>query len=98
MNIFARKPIFGLLDCLGDTAKVLMQAGFSDLADMSSASDISQKLREFVEKIKLGTAYAATNEVIYASSREHRARQLGQLFDEVAEANANATIVPSHYG
>lgn len=94
----AKKPIFGLLDCQGDTAKVLMQAGFTDLAEMSSAQDIVSKLHQFIQKIQLGSAYAASEEVVYASSREHRARQLSQLFEEVAEANPNATIAPSHYG
>jgi hypothetical protein len=94
----AKKPIFGLLDCQGDTAKVLMQAGFTDLAEMSSAQDIVSKLQQFIQKIQLGSAYAASDEVVYASSREHRARQLSQLFEEVAETNPNATIAPSHYG
>lgn len=79
----ARKPIFGLLDLSGDTATALSLAGFHDVATMNAAEEITPALKSFIEKIRGGQARIASDAVVAASSRKHRARQLAQIFDEV---------------
>ena len=82
----ARRPILGLVDPRGETARILQSAGFPDLAAMDGVDEIMDKLMRFIEGIRRGTAYCATDEVVVASSREHRTRELAALFDEVMPA------------
>jgi hypothetical protein len=77
----ARKPILGLVDPSGETAKVLGTAGFHDLVDMDSAEAIAPVLHQFVEKIARGEATIASDELIKSSSRKHRASELAGVFD-----------------
>lgn len=79
----ARKPVFGLLDPEGETARVLTHAGFHDIADMASSAAIQQALPRFLAQLAAGEAHIADDELVRASSRKHRARQLAQLFDQV---------------
>lgn len=81
----ARKPIFGLLDPLGETARVLAKAGFHHIADMQCADAIATKLTDFLTKIDSGKVYIATEELILSSSRKHRAHQLAQVFDQISQ-------------
>lgn len=81
----ARRPILGLLDPAGETAKVLSAAGFNNFAAMDSASEITPVLREFLSQVREGTAYVASEEVIAASSRKHRSAELAQIFDLMTE-------------
>ncbi len=83
----ARKPILGLVDLAGETARVLGAAGFHDLATMASATDITPKLGTFISKIREGTAYIASDELIAASSRKHRASELALVLNEVQAAS-----------
>lgn len=78
----ARKPIFGLLDLSGETARVLGAAGFHDMAPMGSADAIIPALENFVAQIRNGSAYSATEAIIAASSREHRASELARIFNQ----------------
>lgn len=84
----ARKPIFALLDRTGDTARLLKKSGFDDLAEMGDAKEIKSKLHCFIQKIQSSSAKVASDELINASSREHCASQLADLFDEVTEQYA----------
>jgi hypothetical protein len=82
----ARRPIFGLLDTSGETAKALRSAGFDDLASMTNADEIAAALEHFLTQVKQGKAAVASDELVAGSSRLHRARQLAGLFDEIASA------------
>ncbi|MCU6434133.1 polysaccharide deacetylase family protein [Undibacterium sp. Jales W-56] len=93
----ARKPIFGLLDPAGDTASVLNAAGFQDLAAMNSVEAITEALQSFIGKIYSGQAHVASDAVVSASSRKHRARQLSQLFEEASESISDAVLMMSHH-
>jgi peptidoglycan/xylan/chitin deacetylase (PgdA/CDA1 family) len=77
----ARKPILGLLDKSGETARVLRAAGFNDLADMDDPADIALVLGAFLEQLASGRAHIASPALVASSSREHRARQLAAVFD-----------------
>lgn len=78
----ARKPILGLVDTAGETARVLGAAGFGSVAGIDSKDEIIPVLARFVEDIRSGTAYRASDELINASSRVYRARQLADVFDK----------------
>lgn len=79
----ARKPIFGLLDPVGETAKVLDAAGFRHMASMKSIDAIMPVLENFIQQIQANEAHVATDDLIAASSRKHRAKQLAQMFNQV---------------
>lgn len=80
----ARKPIFGLVDHAGETARVLDAAGFDDMASIDDAGQIAASLERFLGRLRAGNAHLAPRELVERSSRAHRARQLAALFDEVA--------------
>lgn len=81
----ARKPVLGLLDPAGETARVIGAAGFQDIAPMDSASAIIPALENFIAQIRNGNAYVASEDVIAASSRANRAAELAQIFQQTAE-------------
>jgi hypothetical protein len=80
----ARKPILGLVDKQGETARVLATAGFDALADMEDPDDIARVLERFAAQIREGSAHIASPELVAGSSREHRARQLAAVLDAAA--------------
>lgn len=80
----ARRPIFGLVDPAGETARILGAAGFRSIAPMDRAQGICTALDIFLDEIRKGSAYRASKEVVTASSREHRTRELAQLFNQAA--------------
>jgi glycosyltransferase involved in cell wall biosynthesis len=84
----ARKPILALLDTAGETAKVLDAAGFRHLAAMTSEDAIAPVLDDFIARIHNNTATIASDELVTASSRTHRAKQLAQVFAQVTGAIA----------
>jgi glycosyltransferase involved in cell wall biosynthesis len=81
---WARRPVLGLVDAAGETAHVLRAAGFDSMVAMDQPDSIVPALERFVEQIRSGTAYVATPEVVAQCSRTNRARQLAEVFDEVA--------------
>jgi peptidoglycan/xylan/chitin deacetylase (PgdA/CDA1 family) len=78
----ARKPILGLVDTSGETARVLRAAGFDAIAQMHSATAIAPVLERLLGQIRLGQAYVATEALIASSSRTHRASQLAAILDQ----------------
>lgn len=89
----ARKPILGLVDTGGETARVLRAAGFHALADMDHSEAIAPVLARFVEAVANGSAHVASEELVAASSRTHRAGQLAHVLDQaVLPARAGAAI------
>jgi glycosyltransferase involved in cell wall biosynthesis len=79
----AKKPILGLVDPAGETARVLRTGGFDSIADMGRRDAIVPVLEDFIARIKRGDAYVATDELVAASSRTHRASQLAAVLDQV---------------
>ena len=80
----ARKPILGLVDPQGETARVLCAAGFSDVADMDDAAVIAPMLADFTDNIRAGSPIIASDELVASSSRKHRAGQLAERFNAAA--------------
>jgi glycosyltransferase involved in cell wall biosynthesis len=81
----ARKPIFGLVDHAGETARVLGSSGFDDLAFIDDADEIAARLERFLSRLQDNSAHVASPELIERSSRAHRARQLAAIFDEIID-------------
>jgi len=79
----ARKPIFGLVDHQGETARVLGAAGFDDMAMIGDSGEIAALLERFLGRLRDQTARVASADLVERSSRAHRAHQLARLFDEV---------------
>jgi glycosyltransferase involved in cell wall biosynthesis len=86
----ARKPVMGLVDPGGETARVLRAAGFLSLAEMDNADAIAPVLSGFIDDIAAGRAYVASDELVAASSRVHRASQLAGVLDDAAFGSAAA--------
>jgi len=80
----ARKPILGLLDPLGETARVLGKAGFKDIAHIDSPEHIATVLQGFLAGVKGGSATVASEELIHSASRQYRARELALVLDAAA--------------
>jgi glycosyltransferase involved in cell wall biosynthesis len=78
----ARKPILGLVDTGGETARVLRAAGFHSVASMDSSAAIAPVLGQFIEQVGHGAAYVASDELVAASSRAHRAGQLASVLQQ----------------
>jgi hypothetical protein len=79
----ARKPIFGLVDPSGETARVLGAAGFQNMAMMDSATAIIPALDSFISQIQSGNARIASEDVIAAASRTNRAAELAHVFHQM---------------
>jgi hypothetical protein len=86
----ARKPILGLVDTGGETARVLRAAGFSSIANMDSSEEIARVLEQFAGDITHGLAHVASEELVAASSRAHRAGQLAEVLRRAARSQATA--------
>jgi peptidoglycan/xylan/chitin deacetylase (PgdA/CDA1 family)/glycosyltransferase involved in cell wall biosynthesis len=84
-----RKPIFGLIDPSGETARVLRNGGFENIADMTSAEKIADALSLFLEQLANGQAHIAPEQLVMASSRKYRAQQLAQLFNQLSHKTKN---------
>ena len=82
----ARKPILGLVDTSGETARVLRAAGFDSIASMNSSAEIAPVLERLLAQIRQGQAYVATEALIASSSRTHRASQLAEVLNRVVAA------------
>jgi glycosyltransferase involved in cell wall biosynthesis len=78
----ARKPILGLVDPAGETARVLRSAGFSSVVAMDRSEAIAPVLAQFIGQIGQGEAYVASDELVAASSRTHRASQLATVLQQ----------------
>ena len=80
----ARRPILGLTDPAGDTARALRQAGIDTVAPLDAKDAIITALQDFIVKVRAGKAPLASDAVIASHSRQARARALGLLLDELA--------------
>ncbi|GAB3433965.1 glycosyltransferase [Massilia solisilvae] len=78
----ARRPILGLVDRTGETARVLGAAGFDSIATMDAPDEIAEVLERFLREVRDGSAHVASPDLVIRSSRAGRARQLAGLFDE----------------
>jgi glycosyltransferase involved in cell wall biosynthesis len=82
----ARRPILALTDPLGDTATLLRKVGVDTIAPLNSSIKIATGLRDFLARVRNGSAPVANDAEIATHSREARTKALAQLFDRIASA------------
>lgn len=80
----ARRPILAITDPNGDTANTLRGAGIDTITKLDSSDDIKRDLVSFVGRLTSGNAPLASEETITRFSRKWRAKELANLFDELA--------------
>ncbi len=79
----AGRPMLGLTDPAGDTAKAMRQFGIADIAPLDSADAIEQILPSFIEALRSGIARLPDRSAVKRASRRGRAEQLVQLLGSV---------------
>jgi glycosyltransferase involved in cell wall biosynthesis len=79
----AQRPILGLTDPKGDTARTLVNAGIDTIAPLDSRKAIMQALLRFLDLAKRGEAPIASMEKVLTNSRKSRSGELANLFDKV---------------
>lgn len=80
----AQRPILALTDPIGDTARVVLQAGIPAVAPLDSAPAIADLIRRFVTDTEGRNAWIASPESVQRTSREARAVELAHLLGEVS--------------
>jgi len=85
--LYARRPIFALLDRAGETARVLAGLGVENVADIDDVPAIAERLGCFARDLRDGTVHVPGEQAIAPYSRRRQATQLSRLLhDVVAEA------------
>lgn len=88
--MYARKPILGLTDPVGDTGRLLASTGTTHIAALEDKDGIKRALRDFVGALRNGTAPRATRDVVMQYSRRASSERLARLLDEVTASPAPA--------
>lgn len=78
----ANRPILGLTDPAGDTARTLMEAGVSAIAPLDSEAEISDLLKSFVAQSPDLRNTRPDTESVKKASRKERAAVLAELLDQ----------------
>jgi len=83
--IRAKKPVFAMTDPLGDTAAVLQSAGIRAICPLDSTPAIKAGLMEYIDQVKSRQGGVASDDIIPAYSREHRASELAKILDSISK-------------
>lgn len=86
----AGRPVLGLADPAGDTARVMRSAGIGHIAKLEDAAAVGAALVDFLRDTPLASPRPALRPDVRAMSRAARARSLAQLLD------AACVAVPGH--
>lgn len=79
----ARRPILGLTDLQGDTAKTLRSSGIDTLAPLNSTEAIVTALENFIALLKNGQAPIASDQIIASASRQGRTKEFAHLLNQL---------------
>lgn len=85
--LYARKPILGLTDPLGDTGRLLASTGATHIAALEDKTGVKNALRDFLSALRNGSAPRATRDVVMQYSRRASSERLAGLLDEVVRKN-----------
>jgi glycosyltransferase involved in cell wall biosynthesis len=77
----AGRPILGLTDPKGDTARAMRALGIEDIAPLDSADAIEQALPPFVEAVRSSAARLPDQNAVRKTSRRGRAEKLLELLE-----------------
>ena len=86
----AQRPILALTDPIGDTARVVLQAGIPAVAPLDSVAAIAALIKRFVVDADRRHEWIATPESVRLASRQARAVELARLLDEVSTDRASS--------
>jgi hypothetical protein len=78
----AGKPILGLSDPNGDTARVLREAGLNDAVHLDSADEIASALTALLQDWRLGKAVLPQPLAVQQASRRGRSQTLVGLLEQ----------------
>jgi hypothetical protein len=92
----AGRPILALTDRAGDTAGVLIQEGIDTIAPLDSKDRISEALRDFLQRIREGTALIPDAQAIQRHSRKARTQELAMVLDALVANTRGLSGVASH--
>jgi hypothetical protein len=79
----ARRPILGLADPDGDTARAMKDAGVRHLGKLEDDRAIEAALAQLVVELETGRATVPDSSAVIASSRRSRTEQLAALLSDV---------------
>lgn len=79
----ARRPILALTDPAGDTAKVLLDAGLSDIAPIDNKDEIVTLLTKFIDGIQSHKFKIASDAAINEHSRQNRTKMLANILNDL---------------
>jgi glycosyltransferase involved in cell wall biosynthesis len=82
----ARRPVFGLTDPDGDTARAMRAAGLTSIARLDDTAEIKRELHAFLTSLRQRRASGPSGEAVASSSRRARTEQLAALLDSVVAA------------
>ena len=77
----AQRPILGIVDPIGDTAKVLEEVGNPYIAHIHDKDQIKATLLRFFSDFRLGHLKCPTLSDIEKYSRKHQAMELAKIFE-----------------
>lgn len=77
----AGRPILGLADPSGDTARVLLAAGIKDVAPLEELAAVTRTLREHVTGIRFSSPRCPDWAYVAQCERRRRSADLAQLFE-----------------
>lgn len=80
----ARRAVLGLCDPAGDTARLLVQSGLTDIANLSSVPAIEAALPQFIHRLAQGQVARASEAAIQQASRRRRTAWLAARLTECA--------------
>jgi hypothetical protein len=81
----AGRPILGLTDPDGDTAKTLRAAGITHIAALEDGATIADMLGRFIDDLHTGTAPLPDSANVRRASRRERTALLAHALDAVHE-------------
>ncbi len=83
------RPIFGVVNDAGDTARLLRSVGVTHMVDLQSAEEIEKQLAAFVTGIRNHTEQGVSAAHARQFSRSSRAVELSSLLDGCVKAKSN---------
>lgn len=79
------KPIMGLIDHEGETARMLKAEGFQHIVEMTDVKLVAEVLHDFISRISCADIKVASDKLITSSSRQYRASELATVLNLVTE-------------
>lgn len=79
----AGRPILALVDPAGISARMLRDAGVTDIADIASAEQIAERLLELLAALRAGRRNGVARAAAALHSRQSRSAELAALLDQL---------------